>query len=308
MKSRNQLVVGLVLLCGLVATAYAIEKHNDRQTFMGSADFRGGIKVSGTPITAYTGSSVDTGSAGALAIGNTNATSVTMCNSAACDTATIGTNTDADTITIGESNDTVSLASANWSITGPGVVTGTSLLGPLDVASAGALAVGNTTATSVSVCNSAACDTLSLGTNTDADAITVGDPNDTTAINSALWSVSGAGIASFASVRVTNGTALTAANPTPSKATMQAASFFAVDTSSNAVDVDLPAMDAGDVGSMKKFAVTTGHVTQALTVTSGTLTVTTHNTLGTTCEDAQDHIDCLITAAATASCDTFCAD
>ncbi|MDQ5952249.1 MAG: repeat protein, partial [Patescibacteria group bacterium] len=61
------------------------------------------------------------------AIGNTNATSVSVCNSAACDTYSLGTNTDADTITIGESNDSVSIASANWSITSGGAATFTSL-------------------------------------------------------------------------------------------------------------------------------------------------------------------------------------
>lgn len=110
--------------------------------------------------------------------------------------------------------------------------------------------------------------------------------------------------------RVTNGAAFTTANPTPTQADLQAASYWPVDTSSNAVDIDIPLMAAGDVGRHLTFAVTTGHATQALTVTDGSgLTVVTQNaTTGTTAEDAGDYIDCLITAAATATCVTYAAD
>lgn len=178
----------------------------------------------------------------------------------------------------------------------------------IDTGGAAAVNVGNTNATSVSVCNSAACDTVSIGTNTDADTISIGDSTDTTSATSALWSITGPGVATMATYRVTNAATLTAANPTPTKANMQAAGFWGVDTTSNAVDVDLPAMDAADVGSDKTFAVLTGG-TNALTVTSGTLTVSTRNALtGTSCEDAGDFITCKILSTTTATCVGYCND
>ncbi|MEZ4210186.1 MAG: hypothetical protein R3B38_00480 [Patescibacteria group bacterium] len=67
-------------------------------------------------VTVAAGQGIDVGSAGALTIGNSTATSLSLCNSAACDTITIGTNADANAITIGEANDTVIITSANWSI------------------------------------------------------------------------------------------------------------------------------------------------------------------------------------------------
>lgn len=73
---------------------------------------------------AVTVDSLDTGAGETLAIGNTNATSVSICNSAACDTITIGSNADADTITIGDSLDTgVSITDDNWSVTTAGAAT-----------------------------------------------------------------------------------------------------------------------------------------------------------------------------------------
>jgi len=67
-------------------------------------------------VTVTGGQGIDTSGAGALALGNLNATSVTICNSANCDSLTLGTNTDADTIAIGDSSnlDTVSLNAVNW--------------------------------------------------------------------------------------------------------------------------------------------------------------------------------------------------
>jgi hypothetical protein len=53
--------------------------------------------------------SVDVASAGALSIGNTTATSVSICNSANCDTIDIGTNADADVISVGDASDTVAI-------------------------------------------------------------------------------------------------------------------------------------------------------------------------------------------------------
>jgi hypothetical protein len=64
---------------------------------------------------AIQGNSFDRSTGGALTFGDTNATSVSFCNSAACDAITIGTNADADTISIGDSTDTVTLTGGSGS-------------------------------------------------------------------------------------------------------------------------------------------------------------------------------------------------
>lgn len=115
-------------------------------------------------------------------------------------------------------------------------------------------------------------------------------------------------------IRVDNNSALSAADVNLTKAQIQAATFFPVNTGTNAVDVDFAddaALDSADVGSIKDFVVTTGHATQALTVTagaSGVTTVTTINTIGTTCEDEGDWIRCIVRTTAKATCMTVCAD
>lgn len=114
-------------------------------------------------------------------------------------------------------------------------------------------------------------------------------------------------------IRVANNATLTAADVDLSKAQIQAAGFFPVNTTSNVVDVDFAddaALDAGDIGSRKTFAVITGG-TNALTVTAGATgvtTVTTINTAGTSCEDVGDIIECIVTTVSTATCITKCAD
>ncbi len=164
-----------------------------------------------------TGGAFDIAAAGAVTIGNTTATSVSVCNSAACDTITIGSNADADTITIGDATDTaVSITDDNWSVTTAGIGTLVNLLvSPsattgVDVSSAGALSLGNVTATSVSVCNTAACDTITIGTNADDDTITIGEATDTNvSIVDNNWSVTTAGAATFVSTAIGGGTTLT---------------------------------------------------------------------------------------------------
>jgi hypothetical protein len=193
--------------------------------------------------------------------------------------------------------------------------TGTLTSDALAGASATTLAVGNATSTAVSLCNSAACDTITIGTNTDADTITIGESNDTAvSITDNNWSISAGGIASFAHQRRVNGTTFTAADPNPSKATLQAADFFLVDTTSNAVDLDFAddaALDAADIGSTWTFIVSAGG-TNALTVTagaSGVTTVTTHNaTTGTTAEDVGDMIECTAYATTKIACVVYAAD
>ncbi len=90
---------------------------------------------------------LDTLTAGALAIGNTTATSVSLCNSAACDTLSLGTNTDADTITIGEANDDVSLTDAQWSISAAGAGSFASLSSSGAIAANGGITFDNSSDT-----------------------------------------------------------------------------------------------------------------------------------------------------------------
>ncbi len=74
------------------------------------------------------GNAIDRTTAGALTIGNTTATSVSICNSADCDTITIGTNTDADAITIGDTLDGLTIASTAFNVNSSGAVSGVTTL------------------------------------------------------------------------------------------------------------------------------------------------------------------------------------
>lgn len=69
------------------------------------------LEVLGAGITVAAAEGLDTNAAGALEIGKLNATSLDLCNSAACDTVNIGNlaTVDADTINIGDTTDTVVL-------------------------------------------------------------------------------------------------------------------------------------------------------------------------------------------------------
>lgn len=78
---------------------------------------------------AVLGTSIDRSSAGALTIGNATATSVSICNSAGCDTIQIGDNADADTITIGDTLDGLTIASSGLNVTSAGAVSGVSTFG-----------------------------------------------------------------------------------------------------------------------------------------------------------------------------------
>jgi len=125
-------------------------------------------------------------------------------------------------------------------------------------------------------------------------------------------SITPEGIASMANYRVTNGSTFTAADPNPSRATLRAAGFFLVDTTANAVDLDLSNdadFEAVDLGTRWVFLISAGG-TNALTVTNGAsgVAITTLNTLGTTCEDVGDSIACTAFALEKALCITTCAD
>ncbi len=116
-----------------------------------------------------------------------------------------------------------------------------------------------------------------------------------------------------AGYRVTNAAALTAANPQLTKANLQAASFWPVDMTSNAVDVDLGTdaiLDAGDVGRKLNFAVTVASGANELTVTSGAnITVVTYSaTTATSTEDVGDFVECTIIATNRATCIEYAND
>ncbi|MCH8748853.1 hypothetical protein IH781_03855, partial [Patescibacteria group bacterium] len=69
----------------------------------------------GGEITVAAGAGIDTNGPGTLDVGATNATVVSICNSAACDTINIGTNADGDTINIGTgagTADTINIGTA----------------------------------------------------------------------------------------------------------------------------------------------------------------------------------------------------
>ncbi|MFH1111504.1 MAG: hypothetical protein V1712_00340 [Patescibacteria group bacterium] len=100
-----------------------------------------------------------------------------------------------------------------------------------------------------------------------------------------------------------------AASAELTKANLQSASFFPVDTNGGAVDVDLVAMDAGDVGRELTFYLIANTPAGAMTVTSGTgmTVITIAAGVGAT-EDAGDLIKCTITTTAKATCLTYGAD
>ena len=84
----------------------------------------GNIRADG----AIFGESSDRTTAGALTIGNTTATSISLCNSASCDTISIGTNADADTINIGDSLDGLTIASTAFNVNSSGAISGVTTL------------------------------------------------------------------------------------------------------------------------------------------------------------------------------------
>lgn len=93
------------------------------------------------------------------------------------------------------------------------------------------------------------------------------------------------------------------------KAQMQSASYFPVDTSGGAVDIDIEnSLDAIDVGRRLTFAVTTGG--NGLTVTGGDSgtddpTVVTLTGAGAAVDAAGDYIECLVTGTSSVTCTTW---
>lgn len=116
----------------------------------------------------------DRTTSGALAVGNTNATSLSLCNSAACDAVTIASNSDADTVTIGDNLDTVG-------INGTTTITGDT---NINISGSANTTIGNSSG-----------GTITVGASSGSDL----------ALNDAQWSVTGAGVANFASVNSGSG-------------------------------------------------------------------------------------------------------
>lgn len=93
------------------------------------------------------------------------------------------------------------------------------------------------------------------------------------------------------------------------KAQMQSASYFPVDTSGGSVDIDVEnSLDAIDVGRSLKFVVTSGG--NGLTVTGGDSgtddpTVVTLTGAGASVDAAGDYIECLVTATSSVTCTTW---
>lgn len=104
-----------------------------------------------------------------------------------------------------------------------------------------------------------------------------------------------------------------AASADLTRANWRSSSYFPVTTAGAAVDIEVSGtLEASDYGARKVFMVTTGHASQALTVTTdgaGVTTVTsTDACAGASCEDAGDFIECFAYAAQAMRCVTCCAD
>ncbi|MBI4281019.1 hypothetical protein HY628_02370, partial [Candidatus Uhrbacteria bacterium] len=128
------------------------------------------VSTAGGDLEFAAGNGLDTAAAGALLIGGiSNATSVSICNSATCDQILLGTNTDADTITIGDTNDVVSLSSSDWSIASTGLAT----LTDLTANSAFDIDIDDNTASSLTI-SEGANNYLVITTTDGAEVITLG--------------------------------------------------------------------------------------------------------------------------------------
>ena len=110
----------------------------------------------------------------------------------------------------------------------------------------------------------------------------------------------------------TQATALTAASVELTPALFRAAGNWPVDTTANAIDIEVnAALSASDIGVVKTFVVTTGG-TNAVTFTADGAGVTgvtlVQQGAGATCEDVGDWLRVTVTGAAKAHVESFCAD
>ncbi|MFA6325042.1 MAG: hypothetical protein WCX46_02330, partial [Candidatus Paceibacterota bacterium] len=129
----------------------------------------------------------DRSTSGSLTFGNTNATSVSICNSANCDTITLGTNADADTITIGDTLDTLSFASTGLNVSTSGALTGVLSIDTIGISStaltfAGAGTINSTTSSALTL-DSTTTGAINIGNSANAKTITIGNTTSTTAVN-----------------------------------------------------------------------------------------------------------------------------
>ncbi|MFZ1721291.1 MAG: hypothetical protein WAU07_02185 [Microgenomates group bacterium] len=139
---------------------------------IGTADPGNALEVVGSveASTSVLSPLFDTATSGELSIGNSTATSVSICNSASCDTITIGVNADADIITIGDASDNFSIVSSG-----------------LNVTTAGAIQGATTFSSSGDWSWSATTPTITISS---AETFTVSDGTDTFAINTSGSAVS----------------------------------------------------------------------------------------------------------------------
>lgn len=106
---------------GTLATLAGSESLSNKTISAVSIDSNSGtIETTGSVL----GNAIDRSSAGELTIGNTTATSVSICNSATCDILKLGDNADADTITLGDSLDGLTIASTGLNVSSAGALSG----------------------------------------------------------------------------------------------------------------------------------------------------------------------------------------
>lgn len=192
-------------------------------------------------------------------------------------------------------------ASASFVMTeGAQTVNGVKTFGGIPVLPTGGLTAGSTTLTETEL---GYLDGLTAGTVTASKGLVV----------DASKNLASLGIITAGNYRRTNGSTFTAADPNPSRATLRAAEFFCVDTTSNAVDLDFSDdadLEAADLGTIWTFAVCVGG-SNALTVTDGASGVVVKPqaaTTGTTAEDVGDYIRCQAYALEGVICTTYAAD
>ncbi len=142
---------------------------------------------------------LDSSGATTLAIGNTNASAISLCNSATCDSIMIGDNADADTITIGDaSNDTttlngstVAIDSGDWDITTTGAMTG---IGAITMDGNFSQTGATTFSTGTGTVSLNGATTVANGNTFTANGqVALGDNGDTVAVNSSDWDIDATG-------------------------------------------------------------------------------------------------------------------
>jgi excisionase family DNA binding protein len=112
------------------------------------------------------GNAIDRTTGGALTIGDTTATSVSICNSGTCDTINFGNNADNDALNIGDTLDTLAISSTAFKVTSAGAISGVTTM-----ASSGDWDWTGSTTPSITV---NANETLTIGDGTDTLTVNFG--------------------------------------------------------------------------------------------------------------------------------------